>query len=81
MKADELRRAKVLILAARLDIAMAAQDVSQAQLARKMITDRATICRMLQGHDGLVSTWLEAIDQLGYRVELVAKSVADEDAA
>lgn len=81
MKPDDLRRAHVLLLAARVDAVMAAQAVSQAQLARKMLTDRATVCRMLQGHDGLVSTWLDAIDRLGYRVVLERKSVDEEDAA
>ena len=61
------------MLAARLDLAMADRALHQAELARRMLTDRATVCKMLQGRDGYVSTWLLAVDAAGYEVVLLPK--------
>lgn len=75
-KAEDIRRARVLILAAQLDLVMSAELVTQASLARKIESDRATVNKMLQGKDGLVSTWIAAVEALGYEVILKRKDVA-----
>lgn len=69
------RRARVTIIAARLDDAMRGH-LTQAALARALDTDRATVCRMLQGRDGMVSTWLAAFDAAGYELVVKRKDVA-----
>lgn len=69
---DDLREAHRVILAARVDLEMSKQAISQAELARRMNTSRAVVCRLLKGHDSKVSTYLLAFDALGLRVELVA---------
>ena len=52
-------------LAARLDDLRAQRAFSQHQLADRMQTDPATVCRLLQGSDAKASTVLAAIDALG----------------
>lgn len=69
MTLTDRRKAQLLIWAAKLDDAMAHQQVSQAQLARLMETDRATICRLLQGADAKVSTYLHAFEVLHITLE------------
>lgn len=73
MTPDERREAYVLILAAKLDLAMASKHETQASLARKMDTNRATVNRMLSGSDAYLSTWLDAFAALGYDVVLVER--------
>lgn len=69
MTLTERRHAQLLIWAAKLDLAMAEKQISQAKLARLMNTDRATICRLLQGHDAKASTYLQAFEVLEIRLE------------
>jgi len=57
-------QARILILAAQVDDLMAAQAITQAQLARLMDTNRATVCLLLQGRDARLSTYLRALDAL-----------------
>jgi len=56
--------AYLLILAAKVDELMATHALNQAQLAKRMHTDRATVCRLLQGQDARLSTYLKAITAL-----------------
>ena len=77
--ADDKRQARltrVALLAAELDLAMAQRVLTQAQLARLVDTDRATVNKMLKGKDGMVSTWLAAFDAAGFAVIIQRKDVA-----
>lgn len=56
---------------------MATRLVKQAELARRLNTDNATVSRMLKGHDGLVSTWIAAADVIGYQLVLLPKDIAE----
>lgn len=69
MTLTDPRKAQLLIWAAKLDDAMAARCITQAKLARLMETDRATICRLLQGGDVKASTYLHAFHVLGIELE------------
>lgn len=64
MNTDERRQAELLILASQVDDLMAAQAITQAQLARKMDAPRATVCLMLQGRDARLSTYLRVLEVL-----------------
>lgn len=66
MTAEE--QAHILILAAKVDDLMAQQALTQAQLAKRMQTDRATVCRLLQGSDARLSTYLKALEVLNAEI-------------
>jgi len=65
MNHDQRTQAELIILAGKLDELMAERVVSQAKLARLMQTNRATVCRLLQGSDAKMSTYLRAFEVLG----------------
>jgi transcriptional regulator with XRE-family HTH domain len=69
MTLTDHRKAQLLIWAAKIDLAMAERQITQAKLARLMDTDRGTICRLLQGHDVRASTYLQAFEVLGIALE------------
>lgn len=62
----------LLILAARIDELMAERAMNQAMLARLMQTNRATVCRLLQGYDSKMSTYLRALEVL--QADVVVRS-------
>lgn len=66
MTPTERQAAHLLVLAARLSDLMAEQAVHQAELARRMHTDRQTVNRMLKGGNARAGTWVEAFAALGY---------------
>lgn len=66
MTAEE--QVHILILAAQVDDLMAQQALTQAQLAKRMQTDRATVCRLLQGSDARLSTYLKALEVLNAEI-------------
>lgn len=74
ISSKERHEAELMILAARLDLVMSEQSVSQAELARRMQTNPATVSKMLKGADSKVSTYLTAFDALGYALEVLPKS-------
>lgn len=81
MTDDPVKQAHRLIIAAKIDAMMADRVVSQAELARKMHTDRATVCRTLQGKEITVSTLCKFLEALGYQLAFIPKDVDSETAA
>jgi lambda repressor-like predicted transcriptional regulator len=59
-----VRQAQLLVWAAQIDLAMHDRHVTQAELARRMGTNRATVCAMLKGHDSKASTYIAAFHAL-----------------
>ena len=79
MTPEERRHAYRLLVAAQIDVLMAGKALSQAALARRMETDRATVCRVLQGQEITVSTlkaFAEALD-----CDVVLRPRVEPDAA
>lgn len=75
MTLTPVHAAQLLRLAARLDALRAQRAFSQHQLADRMHTDAATVCRLLQGADAKASTVLAAIDALGCELVIQPKPV------
>jgi transcriptional regulator with XRE-family HTH domain len=73
---ESLRISTVDRLVNDLSEAMDAQDVTRAEVARRLNTQAATIRRLLtqSGHNPTVGTVAEVAGVLGYRLELVAMS-------
>lgn len=80
MTTKEQREADLLVIAAKIDLLMAERVISQAELARRMETDRATVCRALQGRDISLSTLLGFLNALGYEIEFKPRVVSKEAA-
>lgn len=78
---EERREAYAIQFAALLDLIRAEHALSQADLARKLETDRGTVCRLLKGHDIRVSTLLWFLDVMGYEVTFTRKCVGEKTAA
>jgi DNA-binding Xre family transcriptional regulator len=73
---DDLRRqANLLVIASKIDLLMAERVITQAELARRMETDRATVCRVLQGKDMTLSTLCRFLDALDCEIEFKPKPV------
>jgi DNA-binding transcriptional regulator LsrR (DeoR family) len=70
MTPEAYQDAYAALLAAKLSDLMAEHAVNQAELARRMVTNRATVCRMLQGGDARAGTWFRAFAALGYEIDL-----------
>ena len=73
---QSLRISTIDRLVNRLAAALEAQDVTKAEVARRLNTEAATIRRLFTqtGHNPTLGTLTEVAGALGFRVELVAMS-------
>lgn len=81
MTSHEIKEARLLVVAAKIDVLMAGQHVSQAELARRLETDRATVCRVLQGKGITVATLVAFLDVLGYEMTFTPKGAVSKPTA
>lgn len=71
------REARLVVLMARLDLIMAAQLVTQAEMARRINSHPAVVSKVLKLKvDPRMSTFAAMIESLGYELAIIPKDPA-----